>query len=128
VRNVGKMVHLAREEKSEPEGPAPEPMKYDGPKYPYGLSISLDTETLDKLGLGAEADTADVGDTLHLFALARVTAKRSEERESGKANRHVELQITHIALESEDDENEDEAKKTATRAEGRYTSGMDGAD
>jgi hypothetical protein len=38
--------------------------KYEGPKYPYGLCISLDEDALKKLGL--EGDLPGVGDELQI--------------------------------------------------------------
>lgn len=110
MKNVGKMIDLARAGKKEPEVTAGEPIAYDGPMYPYGLCISLDSDTLERLDL---SDDAEVGDTLHLFALARVTSKSDSQRESGKRDTRIELQITHIALENEDDENSDEDKQAS---------------
>lgn len=75
------------------------------PDYPWGLSISLSEEELDKLGLGSEG--LGVGDILHMHALMKVTSVSSSENENtGKCCR-VELQITHLSGESEDDENEE---------------------
>lgn len=77
-------------------------------KYPYGLCISLDDETLEKLGL--DGDLPASGDMIHLCAMAKVTNASCNERltEDGKTevSRRVELQITNMALESEDEENQ----------------------
>lgn len=64
------------------------------PKYPYGLCLSFCQDELDKLGL----DIADVnvGDVIHLFALAKITSKSVNATEAGDQSR-LELQITHIA-------------------------------
>lgn len=72
------------------------------PRYPYGLSLSLCQDELEKLDI----DKADigVGDMLHLHCLAKVTSVSSNETEDGE-NCRVELQVTHIAAESEDEEN-----------------------
>jgi hypothetical protein len=74
-----------------------EPCAVDGgdrPRYPWGLSITLDEDSLDKLGM----DTMpDVGESLQLSALVDVTACSSNETDSGK-RRSVSLQITDLAL------------------------------
>lgn len=74
-------------------------------EYPYGLSISLDNDCLEKLK--ADFDSIEIGESYHLFVMAKVTAKSRNESESGPCDR-VELQITHMAAESEDAENADD--------------------
>lgn len=78
-------------------------------EYPYGLSISLDDASIEKL----DVDHADweVGDIFDLRAMARVTSVSENETESGKRCR-VELQIIMLGCESESDElDEDETPK-----------------
>lgn len=81
------------------------------PKYPYGLCISLCQDELDKLNLSEEE--LCVGDMLHLHCLAKVTSVSSNETEDGSYSR-VELVITHIAAESEDEENDEEERPSRT--------------
>lgn len=71
--------------------------------YPYGLCICLTQEDLDKLDLSGDVDA---GDTVHLHALAKVTSVNKRDTTSGTETR-IELQITHLAAEDEDDENEE---------------------
>lgn len=92
-------------------------------RYPYGLCISLTEEELDKLGL---EPTCEVGDMLHLHALAKVTSVSQNETEAGTRCR-IELQITQLEVESEDEENEEADKgNSQKRASKRY--GADDAD
>ena len=77
---------------------------YDMPRasdYPYGLCISLADEDVEKLGL--EDETPEIGDMIHLFCMAKVTSISVD----GNGKR-IELQITHMACEDEDEENEEE--------------------
>lgn len=74
---------------------------YNPPKYPYGLCICLDGDMLDRLGL----TLPEVGDTIDLCAFAKVTSVSSSERENG-SDRRVELQITHLGLEEEEEDEE----------------------
>lgn len=82
--------------------------------YPYGLCLALTEEELDKLGIGDELPNR--GDMIHIAAMAKVTAVSENENEmtdgSKKVRRRVELQITHIALENEDEEGEQEARRS----------------
>ena len=72
---------------------------YEGPKYPYGLALSLNEEILDKLDLGS---LPKVGATLTLVATVDVTSASSEEHQGGK-RRSIGLQITEMCLEAEGD-------------------------
>lgn len=73
------------------------------PRYPYGLCISLCQDELEKLGFAA--GDMEVGDVVHLHALAKVTSVSQNETEGGM-NSRVELQLVMIEIESEDAENE----------------------
>lgn len=97
--------------------PSPAPMSAiaaNVPTYPYGLCITLEKEQLDKLGIDGECA---VGDMIHLSAMAKVTSCSERETEGGKDCR-IELQITHLATENED--NEDEDAQREVRAKRRY--------
>lgn len=81
------------------------PFPSGGPDYPYGLCISFDSETVEKLALD---DDVQVGDMIHLHCMAKVTSVSvSDNEQSGPCCRY-ELQITHIAAEDEDGENDKE--------------------
>ena len=97
------------------------------PSYPYGLCISLNEEDLAKLGITGELP--EVGDMVHLVAMAKVTSVSESEREDTGGTKtkccRVELQITHLATENEDDE---EAEAEATKArQSRFYDKVDGA-
>jgi hypothetical protein len=97
---------MDNEEKQEWAESAPVPSK-----YPYGLSISLTEKELDKLGI--EASDIEVGDMLHLHALAKVTSVSCHDNEHGSTCR-VELQICYLSGEDEEEENE-EAESVTSR-------------
>lgn len=82
------------------------PTPANQPDYPYGLSISLCEEELDKLNLG-DCEFMP-GDMIHMHCMAVVTSVSSNNSESSGPTCRIELQITHISAESEDDENEEE--------------------
>lgn len=69
--------------------------------YPYGLRISLDNDTLEKLGLSGELKSEDV---VHLMAEGAVIESRSSTV-NGKTQRSVEIQLRKIAVK-EDGEHE----------------------
>ncbi len=72
---------------------------YEESDYPYGLELTLDTPTVDKLGLGA----VEVSQEVRVNAKAFVSSYRSDQR-NGKDERRVSLQITELAvMQSGDD-------------------------
>lgn len=88
-------------------------------RYPYGLCLSLGQPELNKLD--ADAASLEVGDMVHLFALAKVTAKSINDTGDGEKNR-VELQVCYLGTELEDAE--DVVSKTAeTRSSRLYHTG-----
>lgn len=74
------------------------------PQYPYGMRISMDKATVEKLGMEPDLTSGaiKVGDTLHLRTLARVTSISHDEA----SGHRVEMQITHIFEPVEDEDNE----------------------
>ena len=101
------MVDLAQSaEEIKKDMPAVVADKVKGPTYPYGLSVCLCEDVLKKLKM--DGDLPAVGDMIHLAAMATVTcaSQTSISTDGGsEVSRRIELQITHIALEDEDDEN-----------------------
>ena len=83
----------AKEAKKQSEPKAIE----DRPRYPYGLSLSLDSESLDKLGIDK---LPALGETMVLTAKVEVTSVHSSDSEYGKS-KSVSLQITAMELEKE---------------------------
>jgi hypothetical protein len=64
-------------------------------KYPYGLTISLENESIAKLGM---SPLPKVGESFQLDAKVMVKSVRESERINGKPEKSVELQITHMYL------------------------------
>lgn len=71
-----------------------EPASDGGPRYPYGLTIYLDDETLKKLGM---TDMPDVGTVLNLAATVEVTSNSQRQTQEGKTV-NMDLQITAMEL------------------------------
>ena len=95
-------------ELSKKEGKEASPMavKNEAPRYPYGLRISLENETLNKLGLD---DLPKVGSYVKIRAEACVVSVSSNEDEGGKPRRSLAVQIERLAI----DENEPESMEEA---------------
>lgn len=71
-----------------------------GPKYPYGLCLSLDDDSLKKLGLAG--DMPAVGEVIHFTAIAKVTSASMNDRETTDGGSEqccrIELQITDMGV------------------------------
>ena len=70
----------------------------DGPLYPYGLTVQLDDESLEKLEL---EPLPKVGTVLTLVARVEVTAVASNQGADKEKHQSVSLQITDLCLEPE---------------------------
>lgn len=71
------------------------PVAPGGDDYPWGLRLSLDAGTLDKLGL---TKLPKVGATLRLECKAKVVAV-SQNASEAQTQKSVELQITDACLD-----------------------------
>lgn len=69
----------------------------NAPKYPYGLCICLNDDSLKKLGI---SDLPAVGGTFMVMAQVTVSSVRSSQQQDGDKERSVDLQITDMALEA----------------------------
>lgn len=84
--------------------------KPDGLEYPPGCCMCLTDEVLEKLGI---EDMPDTGDTIHICLMARVTGVSDD-----RMGKRIELQIEQMAVEDEDEENEEMSSEK--RASKRY--------
>uniref|UniRef100_A0A6M3XM12 Uncharacterized protein n=1 Tax=viral metagenome TaxID=1070528 RepID=A0A6M3XM12_9ZZZZ len=85
------------------------------PKYPWGLSISLEKEALDKLGI--EISDFDVGEIVSIAAKARITRITISDG-TDYQERSMNIQIEKMALnqgESKEDLDWDTPKDDADR-------------
>jgi hypothetical protein len=85
-------------DKAEREAQTAEMVKSDGPEYPYGLSVHLDNDALEKVGLST---LPKVEGTMLLVARVKVVSVSSNEHEGMGKHRSVGLQITDMALEKD---------------------------
>lgn len=105
MKSFPSMVDMARtpEDKAKDSMGMITPCVSDMPDYDYGLNLSFNQESLDKLDL--DEDVA-VGDYIHVHGFARVTSL-SQQPGADKPDR-ICMVMTHIALEDESEEGEDE--------------------
>lgn len=79
----------------------------EGPRYPWGLGIQLEDETMGKLGI---AGLPKVGDVLMVQARVKVTGAMENEHEHGK-HRSAQLQIVDMGIGPDEGEGGDAAEK-----------------
>lgn len=89
------MVNLALTAEEAKEGSPIEAKAGDGPKYPYGLCLFLDSTTLKKLGI---EKLPEVGSVLQIAAKAMVVSVGMNQQHDGDKESRCELQITDMAL------------------------------
>lgn len=65
--------------------------------YPWGLSITLGQEELEKLGVDK---MPKIDGTVTLYAKAKVTRREETQTEGGVTRRTLGLQITELCLEA----------------------------
>lgn len=66
----------------------------EAPEFPWGLSVNLDEDSLEKLKV---EKLPEVGDEFEMIATVKATAVSENEDEDG-TRRSVSLQITDMAL------------------------------
>lgn len=71
----------------------------DGPKYPWGLQINLNEDSLEKLGVTALPAT---GTEVTLVAKATVTGTSENQTEGEGTRSNMTLQITDLQLDGLD--------------------------
>lgn len=68
--------------------------------WPYGLQLQFEKDQVDKMPV---LTALKVGDRVMVQGEARVTSIRTSERQDGKDNHSVELQIEKIGVAKRDD-------------------------
>jgi hypothetical protein len=74
----------------------------DEPVYPFGTSISLENDQIEKLGL----EDGEVGEYLHGEFYARLCGFHVTETESG-SRKCMQIQIERIKLSSDEDDGDE---------------------
>ena len=71
-------------------------MVADEPKYPWGLRIHLDEDSISKLDMDK---LPSAGDKKMLIAIVEVSEVGEHDSMNGKKRRNLQLQITDMSLE-----------------------------
>lgn len=77
--------------------------EYEGPNFPYGLTIRLDNTSLEKLGMDS---LPKVGAKMKVMAAGVITSVSSHESKN-RDDRNVEIQIQELGVQNEDEDTED---------------------
>jgi len=76
----------------------------EGPRFPFGLTLHLETEVIEKLAMES---MPNIGDEIPMMAMVKVERiSVSKDADSGKVEKSLSLQITSMALGEEKEENE----------------------
>lgn len=75
------------------------PTAADGPKYPWGLCITLNDDSLEKLGVKT---MPAVGTEVTIVAKAQVTGTNERQSENGESYSSMDLQITDLQIDGLD--------------------------
>ena len=84
-----------------------ESVAVERPRYPWGLGLHLDSETLEKLGIGLP----EVGKSLMLQARVSVTGAMEQESEGSGKQRTAQLQITDLGIGPDEGEGQSAADR-----------------
>lgn len=103
MQKVPQFVDMSIDRSADEGDVIPEMVKQSEPIYPYGLSICLQDAELAKLGMDGNCE---VGDMLHGHFLAVVKSVSKNDTTDGTKTR-IELQISHLSAENEQQENEE---------------------
>lgn len=76
--------------------------EYEGPNFPYGLTIRLDNTSLEKLGIDS---LPKVGAKMTVSAIGVITSVSSHESKN-RDDRNVEIQIQQLGIENDDESDE----------------------
>jgi hypothetical protein len=99
---------LSPKEVKTADGPMPGAVASKSGRHPWGLTLNLEHETLQKLGMD---HLPQVGSEMHLAAKGKVTS--AEERDHGNGpRRSATVQVTHMAVAH----GKHSAKKAAPKA------------
>lgn len=69
-----------------------------GPRYPFGMTLSFDKATLEKVGLGTDVN---VGDLLDARIFGTVTSISKHQRNDGTDSCCVCVQVEKMSVENE---------------------------
>lgn len=86
-----------------------EPMKDEGPRYPYGLKLTFEEDEVEKL---PRLGKMKVGEKISLSGTGEVTSIRMNEGKDKKKRFSVEIQLHKVGCASKEDY--DESFKEAT--------------
>ena len=106
------MTKAERKKESTNNMPAIDGAQNSGPRYPYGLELSLEKSSIEKLGL--DFNKTSVGDEIDISCKGRVTRLSSNERSGGGPEKSMSIQITDMAIDPSDELDWETSRDKAT--------------
>lgn len=113
------MAQTAQEKKAIARSYGETPSDADVPTYSWGLKLRLEQAELKKLGI---TDLPAVGAEVNLDIIAKVT-RVSQDAQAKNTTSVVELQITKMGLEQDEDDEQDEAEPNTSTLVGYHGKG-----
>lgn len=98
-----KSIAFTKAEQKERNSPS-KCMEYQGDKYPYGMRLDFNSDVMKKLELKSLPAT---GTEVTVTAKAKVVSTSINDREGGKAEKRMELQIVAIDVDIPEETAED---------------------
>lgn len=92
----------------------------NAPKYPYGLQLSLDEDSLAKLGL---TQPPAIGTKIRITAECTVCSTSAYQRQGGEQEQNVSLQITDMEIGETEGQTDDDSADPATMLYGANSMG-----
>jgi len=91
---------MQRPTKTDKKSRVSEPVGIDDSKYPWGLSISLNHESIKKLGL--DIKDLKAGERIRLAAEGSVTSWSMNAQASGKVDQNMSIQLEKVVIISDE--------------------------
>jgi hypothetical protein len=98
------LVNMQRSKEEIKEASTPAESSEDAPRYPWGLALSLDDDSLTKLGF---TDPPAVGTVLTITARVEVCSSRQYQTLGAESEMSSDWQITDMAATMGDPSNKD---------------------
>jgi len=81
----------------------------EAPAYPYGLCLTVDTSTVEKLGI---SEAPGVGEKVMILAVGEIKSVNLDNTiKDDRRNFNFQIQITKMDLKQKEDEKDDIASK-----------------
>lgn len=85
---------LSKKEKRQLTGTSPVAVGSNGPEYPFGTEINLETDQIKKLSL----DEAEPGDMVRIEAIGKVIRLNINEKDKSQVTKSLSIQMQKMGI------------------------------